>query len=88
MQTKIAAIKNIKYERLRNNTKASVPSASLDFPLGGVLGNTKLSNPKAAHQAFEDKQYQSGLPKVLVLKLSQLQQNGFKQITGLIQKSH
>ena len=48
MQTKIAAIKNIKYERLRNNTKASVPSASLDFPLGGVLGNTKLSNPKAA----------------------------------------
>ena len=47
MQTNIAAIKNIKYERLRNRTKASVPSASLDFPLGGVLGHTKLSNPKA-----------------------------------------
>ena len=43
-------MKKIKKDLVLNNTKASVPKIAKAFafspcPLGGVLGNAKLSNP-------------------------------------------
>src|SRR4030095_8786951 len=55
MHTRIAAIKNMRYGLLLNNTKDSVPSAfdaeATAFPFGGVSGNIKLNNPSAAETA-------------------------------------
>ncbi len=52
MQTKTAAIKNMRYGLLLNNTNASVPNAfeaeEVALPFGGVLGSAKLNNPNTA----------------------------------------
>lgn len=51
MQTKIAAMKNMRYGLSLNKTKASVPKAfeatPSVFPFGGVFGKMKLITPKA-----------------------------------------
>ena len=53
MQTRIAAMKNIKYGLSLNNTNALVPRAAdavevVSLAFGGVCGKIKLINPKAA----------------------------------------
>ena len=53
MQTRIAAIKNIRYGLSLKSTTASVPIAleavaPATFPFGGVSGKIKLNRPRTA----------------------------------------